>query len=327
MHLLSLFAEHGYILLAGVVFLACCGAPAPGSVAFLAAGTAAARHMLSPQLALLTGIGAAISADTLLYFGGRTMGWWLIAGLCRVSLNHETCIFRASNYFYKRGPVVLMVSKFLPGFGSMAAPLAGSLNMRFTRFLRLDAVGAVFYGMVWFGIGFFFSHFFARIAALMHTAAHLVVFVVVAGLVAYAILLLVETLRARKYRAVERITAEQLAEKIAEHDHDRLLVIADVRSHGYYDHGMQRIKNSIRIEPNRLAEELAMLQELLTPACEVYVYCSCSREATSARVAHMLNGRGYNARVIDGGLKAWKKAGCPTEPVPSVDHEHLPVFD
>ena len=29
---------------------------------------------------------------------------------------------------------------------------------------------------------------------------------------------------------------------------ERIVVIADVRSHGYYDPGTQRIKNSIRVE-------------------------------------------------------------------------------
>jgi len=50
------------------------------------------------------------------------------------------------------------------------------------------------------------------------------------------------------------------------------------------------------------------------------------REATSARVAQILREKGFNAYVIGGGLKAWRKAGYPLEPVPEEDIEMLPRF-
>jgi rhodanese-related sulfurtransferase len=50
------------------------------------------------------------------------------------------------------------------------------------------------------------------------------------------------------------------------------------------------------------------------------------REATSARVAHMLREEGFNAFVIVGGLAAWRKAGNPLEPVPGDDLVKLPTF-
>ena len=50
------------------------------------------------------------------------------------------------------------------------------------------------------------------------------------------------------------------------------------------------------------------------------------REATSARVAHILRERGFDAYVIHGGLRAWTKAGFPLEPVPEDDLVLLPTF-
>jgi rhodanese-related sulfurtransferase len=50
------------------------------------------------------------------------------------------------------------------------------------------------------------------------------------------------------------------------------------------------------------------------------------REATSARVAHMLRQRGFNAFILVGGLAAWRKAGLPLEPVPREDLVKLPTF-
>jgi len=51
------------------------------------------------------------------------------------------------------------------------------------------------------------------------------------------------------------------------------------------------------------------------------------QEATSARVARMLKEKGFDAYVIEGGLKAWRKAGLPVEQVPQEDLELLPSFD
>jgi len=50
------------------------------------------------------------------------------------------------------------------------------------------------------------------------------------------------------------------------------------------------------------------------------------REATSARVAHMLREQGFNAYVIIGGLAAWRKAGGAIERVPPDDIVLLPTF-
>ena len=133
--------------------------------------------------------------------------------------------------------------------------------------------------------------------------------------------------RARKYNEIEKISAANLNERLKTLSPDRLVVIADVRSHNYYDPGMQRIKNSIRVEPTRLKEELLALREFMAPECEIYLYCSCIRDTTSKRVAHMLKQENCNTQVIDGGIRAWIKAGGELESVPASDIQHLPRFE
>jgi rhodanese-related sulfurtransferase len=48
------------------------------------------------------------------------------------------------------------------------------------------------------------------------------------------------------------------------------MLIADVRSHGYYDPDSERIAGSIRIEPNNLIEEIKNLPK----EQEIYLYCT-----------------------------------------------------
>ena len=64
----------------------------------------------------------------------------------------------------------------------------------------------------------------------------------------------------------------------------------------------------------------------MAPECDIYLYCSCARDATSVRVAKMLEKEDCQTKVIQGGLRAWVKAGGPLEPVPEADLEHLPRF-
>ena len=50
------------------------------------------------------------------------------------------------------------------------------------------------------------------------------------------------------------------------------------------------------------------------------------RDATSARVAHILRQSGFDAYVIVGGFNAWQRAGYDVEPVPADDVVLLPRF-
>lgn len=322
-----LIAGHVYLLTVLIVFLGSLGVPTPASVALLALGAAAHVGQFNLLVVLPTIWLAALLGDTLLYLGGRYTGWWLLARLCRVTTNPEQCIFRSADYFYRRGPNTLLVAKFIPGLGAMAAPLAGSLNMRLGRFLRLDLAGAMIYSTAWVLTGYLFSRFIRAIEGWMSRAGHVVLLVLLLVAAGYAVSWVVVTIKARRFRKIDRIAAATLHERLQTMSPDKLVVIADVRSHGYYDPGMQRIKNSIRVEPHRLEEELLALREFMAPECEIYLYCSCHREATSVRVAYMLNQQNCQTKVIDGGLRGWVKAGGELEPVPEHEIHRLPRFD
>jgi membrane protein DedA with SNARE-associated domain/rhodanese-related sulfurtransferase len=329
MEWMAVLAQHAYAVVGVVLFFAAAGLPLPASLVLLAAGALAHNPSTGVDLRLVLPLAAAAAllGDTLLYFGGRYTGWWLLAGMCRLSINPEGCIFSSSAYFYRRGAKTLLFSKWIPGLSSMAAPLAGSLNMRFWRFLRLDACGVLLYTATWLAIGYSFSHFLNRIELWLATLGHLILLFVALLVAAYAVAVAIFWIKARKYEKIQKIGAAELRLRLETRDPSKLVVIADVRSHNYYDPGMQRIKNSIRVEPTRLKEELVALREFMAPECEIYLYCSCIRDTTSKRVAHMLEQENCRTVVIEGGLKAWIDAGGELELVPASDIQHLPRFD
>ena len=90
-----------------------------------------------------------VVADSLLYILGRHMGWTILKFLCQVAVDPEGCVLRSAESFYKRGRLTLLFDKFIPGVSTMAAPLAGSMKMRFSQFLGLDFLGPPLCALIW----------------------------------------------------------------------------------------------------------------------------------------------------------------------------------
>jgi len=266
--MLKLMAAHGYVLTFCLLLAEAIGLPFPAAIALVAAGAAVAAHALWGPTVLLVALSALLVGDSVQFFLGRSMGWLLLGFLCRVSINPETCILRSAESFYKRGKITLVIAKFIPGVNTMAAPLAGSMKMRYWQFLRLDFAGALLYSTTYLLVGYVTRDFLKAVLHGFHAAGETMEAVVLAALLAYAIYRVVQYRKNRMYSVVPRIQVEELARRLAE-DGDRVQIV-DVRSHGYYDSGAARIKNSIRIEPNNLEEEIKNLSR----EKDIYLYCT-----------------------------------------------------
>jgi membrane protein DedA with SNARE-associated domain len=267
--MVKLMAGHGYVLTFSLLFAEAIGIPFPAAIALVAAGAAVASHVLWGPSILLVAVTALLMGDTVQFWLGRYMGWLLLGFLCRVSINPETCILRSAESFYKRGKITLVIAKFIPGVNTMAAPLAGSMKMRFWQFLRLDLAGAALYATTYLTVGYLARDFLAAILRGFHAAGETMEAVVVTALVAYSVYRVVQYRKNKMYRVVPRVQVEELARRLASEDSSRVLIV-DVRSHGYYDSGSSRIKNSIRIEPNNLEEEIKNLSK----DKDIYLYCT-----------------------------------------------------
>jgi len=317
--LLSELSRHAYGILFLIALLESIGLPVPAAVALILAGGAAARGVISLPLAAATAIGAMMLGDVLMFLLGRFTGWWLLGVLCRLSLNPESCILRSADSFYRRGRLLLVVAKFMPGINTMAPPLAGSMNMRATQFLLLDLAGAALYVGAWLAAGFAFSGAIEMLVRGYRVVGQAVSIVLAASLLAY---LGVQVWMWRKARALRSVPSVSPAEA------DRAFLagealLYDVRSHGYYDRDAVRIRGSLRMDPHAVHH----WHDDLPPDRNLYVYCTCIRQATSARVMDTLLKKGLRGAVIEGGLRAWKKAGLPLEPVPAEEMAALPLFD
>src|SRR5437762_5274651 len=213
--LIALLAHHGYAIVFWVVFAEAIGLPMPAALALVGAGTAVASGSLSAPVVLLLAIVAMLLGDVVLFVLGRNMGWALLGFLCRVSVNPETCILRSAESFYKRGKTTLVIAKFIPGVNTMAAPLAGSMKMRFTQFLQLDFLGSAIYALSYLALGYIARDFLAVILRGFHAAGRAMEAVIVAALISYAIYRVVQYRRHSVYRIVPRVQVQELAQRLA----------------------------------------------------------------------------------------------------------------
>jgi membrane protein DedA with SNARE-associated domain len=255
----DILARHGVGLLFAVCIVEALGLPVPAAVALLTAGALVALGKMSIGAALLAGICAFLIGDTVYFFLGRFTGWWLLGMLCRISTNPDSCILSSAESFYRRGRIVLVISKFVPGLNTMAPPLAGSMHMPVGEFLLLDLAGIALYVGVYIGVGFAFRDLLAVLLDTMGRAGHVMESILFIALLVYVGYRAWLGWKSRIYRVVPRAELTDVDGPIF-----------DVRSHGYYVAGSQRIQGSIRLEPNRLPETIAQLPE----AEKIYLYCS-----------------------------------------------------
>jgi hypothetical protein len=157
----------------------------------------------------------------------------------------------------------------VPGINTMAAPLAGSMKMRFWQFLRLDFAGALLYSVTYLLVGFVSRDFLAATLNSFHAAGRVMEFILTSALLVYVLYRIAQALKNREYNVVPRVQVQELAARMAAGEADRVQIV-DVRSHGYYDIGAERILGSIRIEPNNLDEELKNLSR----DRDLYLYCT-----------------------------------------------------
>ena len=266
---LAVISHHGYLLLFLMVFAEAVGLPAPAAVALVAAGAGAAAHILSVPAALGLAIAGTLLGDVILFFVGRYTGWALLGFICSLSLNPETCILRSAESFHKRGRMTLIFAKFVPGVNTMAPPLAGSMKMRPLQFIQLDFLGASLYVLTYGLVGYVFRDFLQQITHGLISASHTVLAIVIAAAALYIVYRAVQYRRFKLGGVVPHVEVAELAQRMASAEHSDI-ILADVRSHGYYDAGSARIAGSIRLEPTKLAEELKTLPR----DKDIFLYCT-----------------------------------------------------
>ncbi len=304
---LEFFIHHAYLVLFGWIAAEQIGLPIPSVPLLLTAGTLTATHQLRLRLILLSAVCACLVSDSIWYFLGARYGGVMVRLVCKLSFESATCVRRTGDFFQRHGPRALLVAKFIPGLGAVAAPIAGQSRMPYLSFLAWDTAGALLWSLSATLIGLFFGDVLKRHPEALSTVGHF------AGL--FFILLLVGFFVYRVYRQRAflrqirgaKIEPEELKAML---DAGQEIYIVDLRHPLDYLPDPRRLPGAVLYKPDTLVADGASIPR----DRDVVLYCTCPSDATSARTALRLRSLGvFRVRPLKGGYEAWKRLGYPLE--------------
>lgn len=301
----QLLVNYGLWIVFGAVFLEQVGIPFPAPLLMLAAGALAAAGKFNLLGGMMMTLVACLLADGIWFFLGRYRGNHVLGFLCRMSLEPDSCIRRTQNVFSKYGAKGIVVAKFVPGFSTVAPPLAGMSGMRLSSFLVADGAGSLLYGICFFGLGFLFSNQIEQInSAISHIGGSALALIL--GLAAlYIGFKYWHRQRLLRELRIARITVPELREKQSAGED---LVILDLRSTLEFESDRSVILGAMRLS----VDEVDHRHHEIPRDRDVILYCSCPNEITSARVALLLRRKGITrVRPLLGGIQAWRAGNHP----------------
>ncbi len=142
-------ARHGLPLVFVNVLGEQLGLPIPAMPTLIVAGALAVERNFRASQALLVAVVASVIADSIWFLLGRRHGFRVLKTLCRISLSPDSCVRQTTLLFEKWGMPSLLVAKFVPGFSTVAPPMAGAVGASFLTFVVFDGGGA----LLWAGAG------------------------------------------------------------------------------------------------------------------------------------------------------------------------------
>src|SRR5262245_48946255 len=155
---LEFVGRHGPVVVFITIFLDQLGLPIPTIPILLVFGALAGAGRIEPTTSLLLGVIGCLAADFLWFLLGRWKGGRVLGGLCAVALEPDSCVSKTHDLFATHGVKSLLVAKFIPGFDTVAPPLAGLLGIGVAPFLLWSCGGALLWLGTFGGLGYLFRN-------------------------------------------------------------------------------------------------------------------------------------------------------------------------
>ena len=266
--LIAALLRYGIPLVFANVFLEQIGAPIPAVPTLIVAGALARDGRISSTYVLGSAVIASIIADWIWFLLGRRYGYRILRTLCRISLSPDSCVRETEAHFDRWGMKSLLFAKFIPGFSTVAPPLAGAMKASTLEFLIYDAFGAFFWAGAAVAGGRAFHHAIEKLLKRLEDLGWWsVVFV---GSVIALVVLVKWWQRRTFYRQlrVARVTADDLK---AMFDRGESPIVLDVRTRGARQRDLRRIPNAIVASS---PEEVAAQLERVPPHEPIILYCT-----------------------------------------------------
>jgi len=196
-----------------------------------------------------------------------------------------------------------VIAKFVPGWATIAPPLAGAMRIGWLRFIFLSTLAA----MLWVGVGLLAGALFkTQIALLLIHLDRIGSIAFLGALVLLSIYVAFKWWERRRFYKMLRMARISVAELHALIEGGVAPLIIDVRSPTARALEPRWIPGALHIS---LPDVDVHLKDLPRDR-DIILYCTCPSEASAARVAKILMNHGFKrVRPLHGGLDAWVAAG------------------
>lgn len=263
----QLLAEHGLTLVFANVMLAQLGLPIPAVPLLIVAGALVAEGTLHIVPLALAVVVASLFGDVPWYFAGKHYGYKVLRTVCRLSIEPDSCVKQTENIFTRWGPPSLILAKYIPGFSTVAPPLAGTMRLGIGPFLAYSTAAALLWAAAPVLCGFLFRRevewALARLEAMGTGAAT----IAVALITVYVAFKAIQRYLLIRFLRMIRINAGELRDMI---DEGHEPVILDARSALAREAEPRRIPGAIQVQLESVESILARIP----PDRDVVVYCS-----------------------------------------------------
>jgi membrane protein DedA with SNARE-associated domain/rhodanese-related sulfurtransferase len=297
--------HYGAWIVGGNVLLQQIGLPIPAVPTMMVAGALAAAGRLNGPGAFVLSMLASLVADLAWFWAGRRFGYPVLRLLCRVSLSPDACVRQTEGIFERWGFFSVVLSKFVPGFSTVAPPIAGALHMPIAAFTVASLASAALWVGAAMGTGYLFA---AQIEQLLAWMSGHVIYAV--ATVAVVIALYIAVKGWQRWRLARHVDAAAIGI-------DELRRLLDVESRPFLvDVGTRLAQQSRPHIPGAALLDLDAIARAddFPVDRDIVLYCACPNEASARRAAQILLGRGFTrVRPLMGGLDAWVAAGQPVE--------------
>lgn len=282
------------------VFLQQIGLPVPAVPTLLLAGSLMATPGELGKV-LAAAILASVIADWIWYWSGKLFGYRVLSGLCKLSINPASCVSQTEARFIRWGVSSLVVAKFIPGFSTVAPPIAGALRMSQPGFFLAAGAGAGLWAGLALGAGWLLKDAVQATIAILEQHAGNAVLLALAVLGVWLGWKLWQKYRFRKFCAVPHITPDELVEAMQA---EQPPLVLDLR-------GATMVAQTGPIPGTRVAEH-DFLREAVgdwPKSQPIVTLCACPEDAGAVQAArHLLNAGYLSVRPLQGGYDAWLAA-------------------
>lgn len=265
--LTGLLAQHGLTLVFANVLIAQLGFPIPALPMLVVAGALIADGSLSVLALVPVVMIGSLLGDTPWYFAGRRYGYRILRTLCRISIEPDSCVKQTESIFSRWGPPSLIFAKYVPGFATVAPPLAGTMHVGLGRFLAYSAAAALLWAAVPVAAGYFFRNQVEWVLASLEAMGAGALATVAGLVVVYVAVKAIQRWLLIRFLRMVRIGVDDLRTMI---DEGHEPVIFDVRSPLAREAEPRRIPGAIPVE----LETVERMLERFPADREVVIYCS-----------------------------------------------------